>query len=223
MTPTSAGRTLPLTPDELLTTTRSVRKRLDFSRPVERAVIEECLNVALQAPSASNLQSWRFMIVTDSAKRAALAELYRRAWAIYLKLPAAASNFKFDDPARNVTQARIAASAQYLADHLQDVPVHVIPCLMGRVDGQPSNVQAACYGSILPAAWSFMLAARARGLGTAWTTLHLFFEKDAAAILGIPYADVLQTALIPVAFSKGTDFKPAAREPLSRVVRWNTW
>lgn len=217
------GRMLPLTPDELLTSTRSVRKRLDFSRPVERSVIEECLTVALQAPNASNMQSWRFVVVTDPAKRSALAEIYRKAWAIYLTLPLAAANLKFDDPARNATQARVTASAQYLADHLQDVPVHLIPCLMGRVDGQPAYMQAGWYGSIHPATWSFMLAARARGIGTALTTLHLMFEEEAAAVLGIPYAEVLQTALIPVAYSKGTDFKPAQRDPLSRLVHWDRW
>jgi nitroreductase len=217
------GRTLPLTPDELLTTTRSVRKRLDFSRPVERAVIEECLNIALQAPNGSNMQNWRFMVVTDPAKRCALAEIYRKAFAIYLTLPLAAAILKFDDPARKATQARVIASAQYLADHLQDVPVHVIPCLMGRVEGQPSYMQAGWYGSIHPATWSFMLAARARGIGTAFTTLHLMLEEEAAAVLGIPYVEVLQTALIPVAYSKGTDFKPAQRDPLSRLVHWDTW
>ncbi len=131
------GRTLPLTPDELLTTTRSVRKRLDFSRPVERAVIEECLNIAVQAPNASNMQNWHFVVITDPAKRCALGEIYRKAWNIYLTLPLAAPNLKFDDPARNATQVRVTASAQYLADHLQDVPVHVIPCLVGRMEGQP--------------------------------------------------------------------------------------
>lgn len=223
MTSIPTGSPPSLTSDELLTTTRSVRKRLDFGRPVERAVIEECLNIALQAPSASNMQGWRFMVVTDPAKRAALAELYRRAWAVYLTLPVAAPNLKFDDPTRDATQVRVTASAQYLVDHLQEVPVHVIPCLMGRTDDQPSYVQAAMYGSIFPAGWSFMLAARARGLGTAWTSLHLFFEEEAAAILGIPYAEVQQTALIPVAYSKGTEFKPAPRDPLAGLVHWDTW
>lgn len=223
MTSATTGHRLPLTVDQLLTTTRSVRKRLDFSRPVERALIDECLSIAIQAPTASNMQGWHFMVVTDPAKRAALAEIYRRAWAIYLTLPVAAPNLKFDDPARNATQVRVTASAQYLADHLQDVPVHVIPCLMGRVESEPAYIQSAYYGSIFPAAWSFMLAARARGLGTAWTSLHLFFEEEAAAILGIPYAEVLQTALIPVAYSKGTDFKPAPRDPLSGLVHWDAW
>lgn len=223
MTSHSAGPIQSLTPDELLTTTRAVRKRLDFDRPVEKEVLEECLKIAVQAPTASNMQHWRFMVVTDAAKRAALAELYRKAWDIYVTLPIAAPNLKFDDPARNEGQLRVTDSAQYLADHLQDVPVHVIPCLMGRLEGMPSHAQAAYYGSIYPATWSFMLAARARGLGTAFTTLHLFFEKESAEILGIPYEQVLQTALIPVAYSKGTDFKPAPRDPLSSIVHWNSW
>ncbi len=221
---TADGRpTLNLTPDELLTTTRTVRKRLDFTRPVERAVIEECLAIAQQAPTGSNRQRWHFVIVTDPAKRAALAELYRRAWDSYLTMPTAAPNLRFDDPARDAVQQRVASSAQYLADHLQEVPVHVIPCITGRTDGQPAHGQAGAWGSILPATWSFVLAARARSLGTAWTTLHLMFEEEAAKLLGIPYAEIMQAALIPVAYTKGTDFKPAPREPLDRVVHWDAW
>ena len=215
--------TLPLSPDELLTTTRAVRRRLDFTRPVERAVIEECFTIAQQAPTGSNRQRWHFVVVTDPAKRAAMAELYRQAWDVYLTMPTAAPNLRFDDPGRDAVQQRVSSSAQYLADHLQDVPVHVIPCITGRTDGQPVCGQAGAWGSILPATWSFMLAARARGLGTAWTTLHLMFEEEAAKLLGIPYAEFMQAALIPVAYTKGTDFKPAPREPLDRVVHWDAW
>lgn len=214
---------LDLTSDELLTTTRAVRKRLDFSRPVPREVIEECLAIALQAPTASNAQNWSFAVVTDPAKRAAVAELYRTMWQRYLTAPGAAPNLQFSDPARVATQVRVTASAQYLADHLHEVPVHVIPCLLGRADNAPPGVQASRYGSIFPATWSFMLAARARGLGTAWTSLHLGFEEQAAAILGIPYAEVQQTALIPVAYTKGTDFKPAPRDHSANIVHWNGW
>ena len=214
---------LNLSPDELLTTTRAVRKRLDFSRPVPREVIEACLEIALQAPTASNAQNWSFMVVTDAAKRAALAELYRATWQRYLTAPTAAPNLKFDSAARTATQIRVTASAQYLADHLHEVPVHVIPCLIGRAENALPGGQSSLYGSIFPATWSFMLAARVRGLGTAWTTLHLFFEEQAAAILDIPYAEVQQTALIPVAYTKGTDFKPAPREALASVVHWDTW
>jgi nitroreductase len=216
--------TLPLTSDALLTTTRAVRKRLDFSRPVEREVLLECLAVAQQAPVQSNMQSWSWVVVTDPAKRAAIGALYRKAWyEIYLGLPFAAPNLKFDDPARDAVQGRVTASAQYLADHIDEVPVHVIPCISPRTDGLPHAAHSALWGTIAPAAWSFMLAARARGLGTTWTSLHLFFEEQAAEILGIPYSEVMQAALIPVAYAKGTDFKPAPRDPLEATLHWEGW
>jgi len=214
---------LPLGPDELLTTTRAVRKRLDLDRPVERAVIEECLRIAIQAPSGSNRQRWHFVVVTDQAKRRAIAELYRKSWAVYLSSPTAAHNLHFEDPTREAVQRRVGESAQYLADHLERVPVFLIPCFAGRVDGQPSSAQAGTWGSILPAVWSFMLAARARGLGTAWTTLHLPHEREAAGILDLPYEQFTQAALIPVAYTRGTDFKPAHREALASVVHWDRW
>ena len=213
----------PLAPDELLTTTRAVRKRLDFTRPVGREVLLECLAIAQQAPTGGNRQTWRFVVVTDPAKRAALGDIYRRGWATYRTRRTAVSNLAFDDPVLQATQARVAASAQYLADHLHQVPVHVIPCIAGRGEGQPVVAQASQWGSILPAAWSFMLAARARGLGTALTTIHLYFEEDAAKLLGIPFAEVMQAGLIPVAYTQGTDFKPGPRAPLETIVGWDGW
>ena len=120
-------------------------------------------------------------------------------------------------------QRRVGDSAQYLADHLERVPVFLIPCLPGRMDGLPANAQAGAWGSLLPAVWSFMLAARARGLGTAWTTLHLMHEREAAGVLGIPYEQYTQAALIPVAYARGTDFKPAHREDLGGFLHWNAW
>lgn len=210
---------LPLTADEVLTTTRSVRKRMDFARPVEREVLEECLRIAQQAPTGSNRQTWQFVVVTDATTRRALADIYRKGWERYRSVAGASYN----DPARVATQERVRDSAQYLADHFHEAPVHVIPCIMGRTDGQPANVQSGVFGSILPAAWSFMLAARARGLGTCWTTIHLMHEREAADVLGIPYEQVMQTALIPVAYTKGTDFKPAPRDPLASVVHWENW
>jgi nitroreductase len=212
--------------DELLTTTRSVRKRLDFTRPVGREVIEECLAIAQQAPTPSNMQSWHFVVVTDPSKRAALAEIYRKGWEIYLTLPIAAPNLKFDDPERNATQARVTSSAQYLADHMQEAPVHLIPCISlpgGRVETQPAVLQSTMWSSIAQAGWSFMLAARARGLGAAWTTLHLLFEEEAAKVLGIPYAEVNQAALMTVAYARGRRFRPGPREPLHTMVHWETW
>jgi nitroreductase len=216
--------TLSLAPDELLTTTRAVRKRLDFSRPVEQALIEECLAIAQQAPTASNQQNWHFVVVTEPTKRTALANLYRKSFQVYrARREAAGETAPVVAPARAATQARVTDSAQYLAEHLHEVPVHVIPCIAGRTDSEPVSRQAAQWGTIMPAAWSFMLAARARGLGSALTTLHLAFEADAARVLGIPYAEIMQAGLIPVAYAKGTDFKRAPREPLSTMVHWDAW
>jgi nitroreductase len=172
-----------LTPDKLLTTTRAVRKRLDFTRPVERTVLEECLTMAQQAPTGSNLQNWHFVVVTEQAKRQALADVYRKGWAIYVTLPLAAGNLTFDDPQRNAQQARVMASAQYLAEHMHEAPVLVVPCIRppdGRCESLPVVLQASWWSSIAQAGWSFMLAARVRGLGTTWTTLHLLFEEEAA-------------------------------------------
>jgi nitroreductase len=213
---------LTLTPDELLSTTRSVRRRLDLSRAVEREVIEDCLRLAQQAPSGSNRQHWRFLVITDAEKKRALAGLYRRGWEIYRRHQAEleGSGKAARRPAR---YEQVRASADYLVERLQEVPVLVIPCIAGRLERAPAVAQAATWGSILPATWSFMLAARARGLGTCWTTFHLHFEKEAAELLGIPFAEYTQAGLIPVAYTRGTDFKPAPREPLETIVSWNAW
>ncbi|MBF6591846.1 MAG: nitroreductase family protein [Ktedonobacterales bacterium] len=214
---------LNLAPDELLTTTRSVRKRLDFSRPVEPDVIRDCLRVALQAPTGSNAQRWHFVVVTDAAKRQALGDLYRKGYALYRATPPDLGALAATNPARAATMERVITSSDYLAEHMHEAPVLLIPCIAGRTEGQPSIAQAALWGSIIPAAWSFMLAARARGLGTSWTTLHLFFEQEAAHLLGIPFEKITQVALIPVAYTKGTDFSPAPREPLEQVLHWDAW
>jgi nitroreductase len=206
---------LELTPDELLSTTRAVRKRLDLTRPVEREVLEECLNLAQQAPTAGFAQNWHFVVVTDADKRAALGELWRRSGTPYLEKRLAGAT----DP----RVSRITESVQHLIEHIHEVPVHVIPVVEGRTDGQPGAIQASRWGSIIPAAWSFMLAARARGLGTAWTTFHLRYEQEAAEILGIPYEQYMQAALIPVAYTIGTDFKPGRRLPLDTMVHWDEW
>jgi nitroreductase len=214
---------LPLSPDELLSTTRAVRKRMDFDRPVERDVIKECLQLALQAPSGSNSQGWHFVVVTDEAKRRALGDIYRKAFDIYRTIPGNAGSLFQDDPERAPVQQRVMSSAEYLAEHIHKAPVHLVPCIGGRMDGQPPAMQAGAYGSIFPAVWSFMLAARARGLGTSWTSLHLLFEEEAAGVLGIPFGKVSQTALVPVAYTRGTDFKPGPRQPLDDVVHWDAW
>ena len=200
--------------DRLLTTTRAVRRRLDLDRPVEPAVIHECLRLAVQAPTASNSQTWRWMVVADHHKRARIAQLYANFGAEYLRTAAHTA----DDPQTR----RVYESALALTGILERVPIHVIPCRQGWGDGAPNSVAAAAYGSILPATWSFQLALRSRGLGSVFTTLHLFGEQEVAELLGIP-DDVTQVALLPVAYTIGTDFKPAARPPVERITYWDTW
>ena len=200
--------------DHLLTTTRAVRKRLDLTRPVPREVVLDCLRLAIQAPTGGNSQGWRWLVVDDPGTREKVAALYRKRANPYLdgyrQLAPDASNVVLD-------------SSQYLTDHLHEVPVFVIPCILGRLPGQPSNEEGAgFYGSILPAIWSFQLALRARGLGSVFTTLHLAYEREAGEILGIPET-VTQAALIPVAYTVGTDFKPAARRPIDQITYWNGW
>jgi nitroreductase len=210
------------TVDHLLTTTRSVRKRLDFSRPVDPTVIERCIAIALQAPTGSNMQGWHFLVVTDAAKRAGIAELYRKAFEIYANAPETMRPVIGEDDPRFAQTERIVESASYLAQRMHEAPLLVIPCIEGRVENAGVLAQASIYGSILPAVWSFMLALRARGLGSAWTTLHLMFERDATALLGIP-DHVTQTALLPVAYFSGADFKPAKRLAPTERTYWNGW
>jgi nitroreductase len=207
--------------DALLTTTRSVRKRLDFTRPVERSVIERCLEIALQAPTGSNAQGWHFYVATDPGRKKAVGDLYRKAFEAYATNPSLRPQFDASDP-RSQQYPKVEASARFLAEHMHEAPALVIPCVEGRVEQAGVVAQASIYGSILPAAWSFMLALRARGLGSAWTTLHLIYEKEVAGILGIPDS-VTQAALLPVAFTRGTDFRPARRLPLARVLHWDRW
>ena len=202
------------TVDHLLTTTRSVRRRLDLSRPVEPEVIERCLEIAMQAPSSGNLPWPYFIVVTDPATRTALAGLYRKAF-FEAYVPTISAE-------RRATDRRNVEAWTYLAEHLHEVPIHVVACVQGRVDGKPQFMAASRYGCILPAAWSFMLALRARGVGAAWTTLHLRYEQEAARLLAIP-ADVTQAALLPVAYYLGDDFKPARRVPARERTYWNRW
>ncbi|HET9871427.1 MAG TPA: nitroreductase family protein [Propionibacteriaceae bacterium] len=212
--------TLPLSPDELLTTTRSVRKRLDFSREVPQGLVRECLEVALQAPSGSNRQGWHWVVVTERETRRVIGDYYRQAVADYLRSPGSAAALFADEPDRSAIQRRIGDSVAYLGEHLGEAPVLVIPCITAPHLG--SGNQAGLWGSILPAAWSFMLAARARGLGTAWTTLHLTYEREISELLGIP-ADVRQGALIPTAYYLGDTFHPAPRQPLAEVLHIDRW
>ncbi len=212
-----------LTPDELLTTTRTVRRRLDLTRPVPMELVRECLEIALQAPSASNRQTWQWLVVTDPDLRASIGALYARAVEKYLASPGAAGKLFAGDPERAPVQRRVGASVAHLGKHMGEAPVLVIPALrLGGSGRLPSGSQAGLWGSVLPAAWSYMLAARARGLGTAWTTLHLTHEREVAELLGLPDG-VHQAALIPTAFYTGAHFRPAHRIPLDSVLHVNGW
>ena len=213
---------LGLSADEVLSTTRAVRKRLDFERPVDDATIMECLELAVQAPSGSNSQGWHFVVVTEKDKIDAISAIYSRAFSIYKDSPMYAGRIGMGEgEQREAQQARVANSADYLADNMHRSPALLIPCLGGRTDN--ADVLVAQAGSVIPATWSFMLAARERGLGTCWTTLHLMFEQEAAEILGIPFEEVRQFALSPIAYTQGTEFKPAARVDMDRVVSWNSY
>ncbi|NQX88689.1 MAG: nitroreductase family protein [Halioglobus sp.] len=202
--------------DKLLTTTRAVRRRLDFDRPVEREVLLDCVRISQQAPTGSNSQKWRWVILTDAQKKLAIAEVYRRGCAILDTVQA-------DTPAEEQQTHRVYDSARFLALNLHRAPVIVIPCIEDR----PANfndhcVTATTYGSILPAVWSFQLALRSRGLGSAWTTLHLIWEQEVAGLLDIPN-DVMQVALLPVAYTVGQEFKLADRPDPESIVHWNCW
>jgi nitroreductase len=218
--------------DWLLSTTRAVRKRLDLDRPVEPEVITECLRLAVQAPTGSNSQGWRWVVVTDPEKRSKIAEYYRSGGATYLRRAAAAADAAagtgartFRDPAmtptpRDAQMARVRDSSGYLLDAIDRVPVMVIPCIRGRLTDLADA--AGFFGSIHPAIWSFALALRSRGLGSVWTTFHLAHERETAELLGIP-DDVTQAALLPVAYTKGTDFRPADRRPVEEITYWDAW
>jgi nitroreductase len=212
--------TLNLSVDDVLTTTRSVRKRLDLDKPVPREVLTECLDLALQAPTGSNSQGWQWVFVDDPEKKKALADIYRHNATPYLDQ----EKPKRGDMRDNQVGA-VMSSAKYLNEHMHEVPVMLIPCLEGRPDGVPAGESAGFWGSLMPAAWSFMLALRSRGLGSVWTTLHLRGEgeKLAAEVLGIPFEEYSQAGLFPIAYTKGTDFRRAKRLPAENFAHWNGW
>ena len=214
--------TLELSSDELLSTTRSVRKRLDLSRPVPMELIYECLELARQSPTGGNRQTWHFLVVTDPDKRATIGDYYRRSFEKYAASPDYAARQEDSDPQRAAAAVRVGDSATYLAEHMGEVPVQVIAAIDAGDTELPASNQAGLWGSILPAAWSFMLAARARGLGSAWTTLHLQYEQEIRELLGIP-ATVHQGVLLPTAYFTGDTFRPVQRPPLAEVLHHDKW
>lgn len=215
--------------DHVLTTTRSVRQRLDLDSPVPLEMIEEAIQIALQAPTGANTQTWRFVVVTDAADKAATADYYRRGAASYVEGKTALSRtgvtamreYEAED-LRQQQRDAVLKSGGYLMEHLQRVPVMIIPCIEGRFEQDDVFTQASMWGSILPATWSLMLALRSRRLASAWTTLHLQYEQDVSALLGIP-SNYTQAALLPVAWLTGGDLKPAKRLPVEEVTYWGKW
>lgn len=215
--------------DHVLTTTRAVRRRLDLDKPVPLDVVDECLEIALQAPTGFNMQRWRWLVITDPETRQAIGEIFRRIELPFLEMMA------HEVPEHDDVSQRVAASSRYLAEQLGEVPVHVIPCTVQPVRGEHTmweelgyatdlwNMAAASvYGEIWPAAWSFMLALRSRGLGSSLTMIHLGAEPEVAELLEIP-DDVSQAGLIPVAYFKGDDFRRGARRPLEEVAFYDRW
>ncbi len=212
---------LDLSAEELLTTTRSVRRRLDLDRPVDPALLRRCIEIATQAPTGRHEQGWHFVVVTDPSVRTRLADLWR------------AGIGRGDSPmsTEELRRAHVRPGAMekvwdglgHLSQNLDRVPALVIPCIEGRTDGLGADRQASRWGSLFPAVWSFMLAARLHGLGTVLTTGTMAVERDVAALLGIPYESVMQAALIPVAHTVGTEFRPAMRIPVDEVVHWDRW
>ena len=208
--------------DHALKTTRSVRFRLDFERPIDPDLITECLEIALQAPTASNSQQWQWVVVTEPEKIAAIADVYERSFQVLANRPPEERPDYGPGDSRTEQSEKVTASATYLAEQMHRCPALLLACINGRVEDEGAQRQAAVYGSILPGAWSFMIAARVRGIGMAWTTLHLRHEEEVADLIGIP-RDVTQAALFPMAHFTGDDFKPAPRVPLDQVVHWNQW
>ena len=208
--------------DKILTTTRSVRKRLNFARDVDNDVIKACIEIALQAPTGANGQGWHFLIVDDPQKKAVIADYYKQAWAHFYGGTEENANPSAGQAHNPKSQRAMWRSAAYLAANFEKVPVMIIACVEGRFEAASPLAQASMYGSILPAVWSLMLALRARGLGSAWTTLHIQFEREIGELLGIPDT-YTQAVLLPVAHFTGDDFKPADRLPASEVTSWNYW
>lgn len=214
--------TLNLTPDQLLSTTRAVRRRLDLDRPVSRSLIEECVDLATQAPTGRNRQRWHFLVVTDPDRRAAVADLFRRSLAANESAPLGGRDLERMH-VRPGSMEKVYDGLRHLHDNIHRVPAFVVPAVEGRTDHASVVEQAGTWGSILPAVWSFMLAARARGLGTVWTTAQGPLEREFAEVLGVPYEEVMLAAFLPLAHTIGTGFKPAHRIPREQVLHWDRW
>ena len=208
--------TRELSTTELLSCTPTVRRGLDLTSDVDLATVKDCLRLAMKAPNGANRQHWRWVVLTDPEPRARVAEVYRRAF--YQRNAGALERLDGSDHRTR----RMLTGGRDLADHLHRVPVLVIACLELGTERLPEGNQASVWGSLLPAAWSYMLAARARGLATAWTTAHLDREREVADLLGLP-PTVHQGVLLPTAHSRKATFRPAPRRPVEEVLHVNGW
>ena len=207
--------------DKLLTTTRGVRRRLDFERTVPRSVIEDCIEVAMQAPVGA---SWNthFIAVEDAELRRQIGAVYAQRAHPYLDKSDTAALAKLTGADERAGHEKSMSMHRWYTDNLHRAPVLMIVAMEGRWENSSAAERAGRYGSNLPAAWSFMLALRARGLGTCWTTLHIYEEQKIASILGIP-EDITQTVLLPIGYYKGDDFKPARRPTVESCTHWDRW
>ena len=202
-----AGKDLDLASvDLVLGTTRSVRRNLDFEREIDPAVIMDCIDIATQAPTGIPGQNWRFVLVTDAQQKSRLAKLYEATLYEFVK--------EREVPLKDTQRALVA--------RMHEMPLLICVCAMGQTPGSNPAEQVAFYGSILPAAWSLMLALRARGLGSTWTTLLSARQNEVREILQMP-ADSVLTVMLPVAYMKGARLSKAERLPASQVSYWNRW
>ncbi|MDH3640743.1 MAG: nitroreductase family protein [Gammaproteobacteria bacterium] len=192
--------------DHVLSTARSVRRKLDFSRPVEPEVLFECINVSTQAPTGIGGESWRFVVVTEAEKKQRLAEVYRTV---------------ITDMERERGLV-IKATQRALMDRLHEIPAMIFVCTIGVPPGPEIPAQVGFYGSVLPSAWSLMLALRARNLGSTWTSLLASRQEEVGAILEVPDGVIL-TVMLPVGYMKGAKLKKADRMDARQVTFWNQW
>jgi nitroreductase len=201
--------------DRILMTTRSVRRRIDFTRPIEPEVLEACIACAVQAPTGINREAWRFVVVTEAGRKARLADLYRSAF------DELGERIRVELREGGGTRPPLRSSYQSLADRLQEFPALVLVCSLGRPEPDLAR-QVAFFGSVLPAAWSLMLALRARGIGATWTSLLAQRERETREILEIP-DDVTPTVMLPVGYLREAKLRPAERRAPHEVTYWNGW
>lgn len=196
--------------DHALMTTRGVRQRLDFDRDVDDQIILDCIDVAEQAPTGGNNGSRRWMIIRDQDTKDRMAELYLSAgvdWVIETAKRLEGSGHQNE---------RLMTGARHLGENIARTPALVMPTILGRHDG---SGRPGLFDSVIQSAWSFMVALRARGLGTVWTTMYLNEAPAVAELLDLP-EHVTQICLFPVAYTIGTDFKPTSRRYPAREIAY---